>query len=263
MRVVDLTPELEPLYLRCLEDWDPETEIASVHRACWYSTYKERGLRVKLATDDDGRVGGMIQYVPIEDSPAVGRGLYFVLCVWVHGHDRGRGNFQGRGMGRALLSAAEEDARARGALGMAAWGLPLPIWMRASWFVARGYRKVERRGIQTLVWKPFSPEAEPPRWPVGPKLEPQTVPGKVTVTGCMNGWCLAMGVSFERAKRAAEALGPDAVVRLADMKGRPPPHDWDEGLFVDDRPVRTGPPPTAARLARLIRRRAAHLATPR
>ena len=33
---------------------------------------------------------------------------------------------------------------------MAAWGLALPIWMRASWFKKHGYRKADRRGFATL-----------------------------------------------------------------------------------------------------------------
>ena len=37
-----------------------------------------------------------------------------------------------RGMGKALLAAAEEDARALGTKGMAAWGVWLPSWMKAS-----------------------------------------------------------------------------------------------------------------------------------
>jgi GNAT superfamily N-acetyltransferase len=61
-------------------------------------------------------------------------GLYFVYCIHVPGHKQGRGNFQGHGMGTALLCAAEEDARRLGAKGMAAWGVWLPFWMKASWF---------------------------------------------------------------------------------------------------------------------------------
>jgi GNAT superfamily N-acetyltransferase len=65
--------------------------------------------------DDNGTVGGKIQYLPVEQSNVDGSGLYFILCIWVHGHKQGRGNFQRRGMGRALLEAAETDARALGA----------------------------------------------------------------------------------------------------------------------------------------------------
>lgn len=36
-------------------------------------------------------------------------------------------------MGTALLAAAEADARQRGRRGMAAWGLVVPAFMRASW----------------------------------------------------------------------------------------------------------------------------------
>ncbi len=55
------------------------------------------------------------------------RSLYFILCIWVHGHKQGPGNLQKRGMGKALLQAAEDDARDLGAKGIAAWGLWLPI----------------------------------------------------------------------------------------------------------------------------------------
>jgi len=47
---------------------------------------------------------------------------------------------QGRGIGSALLEAAENDARELGAKGMAAWGLWLPFWMKASWFKKHGYK---------------------------------------------------------------------------------------------------------------------------
>ena len=68
----------------------------------------------------------MIQYVPIEEAFVDGQGLYFVHCIWVHGHKQGRGNFQKKGMGTALLEAAEQDARELGAKGMAAWGMAPP-----------------------------------------------------------------------------------------------------------------------------------------
>ena len=202
IRVVDLAPEHEPLYFVCLEDW-PGADMAEAgdHKARWYRRARPLGLRVKLALDGDGTVAGMIQYLPIEHAPALGHDLHFILCVWVHGHPEGRGDRRGHGLGSALLEAAEADARALGSKGMAAWGLALPIWMRASWFRHHGYRKADRRGLSALVWKPFSPDAVAPRWLAETGKRPDPRPGKVAVTACLSGWCPAQNLAFERARR--------------------------------------------------------------
>ena len=60
--------------------------------------FSERGLRVKLAEDDSGRIGGMIQYLPLEHSLAEGQDLYLILCIWVH-DKQGPGNLQRRRIG--------------------------------------------------------------------------------------------------------------------------------------------------------------------
>jgi len=101
-------------------------------------------------------------------------------CIWVHGHKQGRGNFQGHGMGSALLDAAEADARALGAKGLAAWGLWLPFWMKASWFKRHGYRKADRQGIAVLLWKPFTGDAQPPRWYPGARSSLTQYPERST-----------------------------------------------------------------------------------
>jgi cobalt-zinc-cadmium efflux system protein len=85
----------------CLEDWSDEMKEAGDHKARWHERMAQRGLRVKLAVDDAGAVGGMIQYLPIEEFFVEGRGLYMILCIWVHGHKQGRGDFRRRGMGSA------------------------------------------------------------------------------------------------------------------------------------------------------------------
>ncbi len=266
IHVVDLGPEHEALYLACLEDW-PGADLAEAgdHKARWYRRARGWGLRVKLALDADGRVGGMIQYLPIEHSPALGRGLEFILCIWVHGHAQGRGNFQGRGMGTALLEAAEVDARGRGVAGMAAWGLAIPVWMKASWFRRHGYRRADRRGLASLVWKPFIPDAEPPAWPIRTRRRPHPAAGRVIVTGCVSGWCPAQNLAFERACRAAARFGPAVECRLVDTAERATMLAWGEAdaLFVDDRRVRTGPPPSEERLAALIGRRVRRLGAAR
>jgi GNAT superfamily N-acetyltransferase len=256
VQVIDLPEEHRQLYFWCLEDWSDEAKEAGPGRSLWFERMKDRGLRVKLALDDIGEVGGMIQYLPIEASTVDGDGLYFVPCVWVHGYKHGRGNSQGKGMGKALLRSAEEDAKALGAKGIAAWGLRLPFWMQASWFKKQGYKECDRAGMMGLVWKPFSDDAEPPRW-IKPKKKPQPQPGKVTVTAFVNGWCMGQNLVYERAKRAVAELGDGIEFREIDTTDRTTLMEWGiaDALFIDDKQVRTGPPPSYDKIKGLIARK--------
>lgn len=256
MIVEDLTPEHKKLYFMCLEDWSEEMKEAGGHKEKWYCSMKDKGLRVKLARDDSGNIGGMIQYIPIELSFAAGKELYFVNCIWVHGHKQGRGNFQKKGLGKALLTAAEEDVRALGAKGIVAWGLILPFWMKASWFKRQGYKAVDRQGIQVLLWKPFTDEAIPPKW-IRQQKKPGIVPGKVVVSAFINGWCPAQNITFERAKRASAEFEGKVLFQEYDTSDRKTFNEWgiSDALFVDEKEVRTGPPPSYEKIKRLIEKR--------
>jgi len=256
MKIISLTPEYEPVYCACLEDWSDEIKEAGDHKAKWLAKMRPKGLRVKLALDDRGVVGGMIQYVPIEESFAGGQGLYFIHCIWVHGHKQGRGNFQKRGMGTALLEAAEQDARELGAKGMAAWGMAIPFFMRASWFKKHGYRKADALGMQILLWKPFTENVLPPRW-IRDKKKPVPEPGQVIVTALVNGWCPGMNMAFERAKRAAAEFGDKVEFRAVDTFDRGAFKEWGEpdAIFVDSKGIRMGPPPSYEKIKKAIARR--------
>lgn len=257
MTIIDLGNDHRELFAVCLEDWSDEVREAGDRRARWVERSLARGLRAKLAVDEQGVVGGMIQYLPIEQSTVQGNGLYFIPCIWVHGHKQGRGNFQGHGMGSALLEAAEADVRALGGKGLAAWGLWLPFWMKASWFKQHGYRKADRQGFAILLWKPFSDDACPPRWyPTGKSLA-DPIPGKVNVTAFVNGWCMAMNLVVERARRAALELGDGVAYREIDTSEPAAMAKWgfSDALFVDGKIVRTGPPPSYEKIRSIIAKR--------
>ena len=261
MKIIDLTEEHEALFSVCLEDWSPMAQEAGPRRACWVKCQREHGLRAKLALTDDGTVAGMIQYLPIEHSTVDGTGLYFIPCIWVHGHKEGRGNFMGHGMGTALLEAAEADARQLGAAGMAAWGLWLPFWMKASWYRKHGYRKADRQGLAMLLWKPFRPDAHPPRWFPSARKLPELVPGKVAVTAFVNGWCMAQNLAAERAKRAAAEFGDRVAYREVDTSERRTIAEcgFSDAILIDGKEVRTGPPPSYEKLHTLIAKGVARL----
>ncbi len=260
MKIVDLTDERKDLYFVCLEDWSNEMKDAGDKKRLWHNKMKGRGLRVKLALDDAGTVGGMIQYAPIEYSFVEGKDLYFIYCIWVHGYKKGRGNFQKQGMGKALLAAAETAAGERGAKGMVAWGVSLPFWMRASWFKKQGYRKVDKKGMQVLLWKPFTDTAIPPKW-IKEKKNPERIHGKVTVTSFISGWCTAQNIVYERAKRAAAEFGDKVVFQEIDTFDRSTLLEWghSDALFIDGKEIRTGPPPSYDKLRKLIAQRVKRL----
>lgn len=253
MKVIDLTSEHYNTYFNCLSEWSEEMKEAGDHKACWYNRYKDRGLRVKLALDEEGAVGGMIQYLPIEESIVEGKELYFILCIWVHGYKEGRGDFQGKGMGEALLSTAENDAKEQGAKGMAAWGVWLPFWMKASWFKKHGYKKADRDSMSLLVWKPFTEDVTPPHW-IHQKKPVPTIPEKVTVTAFINGWCPAQNMVFERAKRASAEFGDKVVFQSIDTSDRDIFMDWgiSDGIFVNGKRIAFGPPLSFDKIMKII-----------
>lgn len=256
VQVVDLPDRHVESYFACLEDWSTEMSEVRDLKASWFEQHRDRGLRVKLALDAEDRALGMIQYVPIELSPAQGDDLYMILCIWVHGYEQGVGDAQGVGIGSKLLAAAEEDVRALGARGLAAWGLHFPVWMKASWFKKHGYRTADRVGVRELVWKPLTDDAHPPRW-----IEPQPLsaadPGAVDVRAFCSGWCPAANLVYERARRASDELGDDVSFVSIDTTDRATQIAVGRTyeVLVDGRPLQRGAPPSYRTIRRRIDRR--------
>jgi len=189
-----------------------------------------------------------------------------ILCIWVHGYKQGVGNHQKKGMGKALLAAAEEDIRQRGAKGVAAWGIGLPVWMKASWFKKQGYKVADKMGgfpSQVLLWKPFTDDARPPLW-IKEKKKPQPVAGKVTVSGFISGWCPAMNMVYERARRAAEELDGRVDFRQIDTFNRDALKEWGiaDAVFLDDKKLGSGPPPSYEKIKKKIAKKIKKLGTP-
>jgi len=256
MKIVDITPETESHYLCCLEEYSDDIREAGAQKLKWYNHMKDKGLRVKYSMDDNGTIGGMIHYIPIEHSSFEGKNLYVVLCIWVHGHKMGRGDYRRRGMGKALLKAAEEDVISIGADGLVAWGLIIPVFMRASWFRQHGYKTVDRAGIIRLLWKPFRENAVPPKF-----MKPKKLPGKgeskVSVTLFRNGWCPNFNVAAERTLRAAAEFPGKVNLQEFDGMNRDIVNEWGitEAIYIDGKELWTGPAPVYEKIRKKIGKR--------
>lgn len=256
MKVVDLTEEHKSSYMVCLEDWSAEIKDASHIKEEWYDKMKDQGLRVKLAQNEKGEVGGMIQYFPIEHSWVKGKDLYFIGCILVYSSKNGRGDFRNQGMGKAMIKAAEEDARQIGAKGIVAWGTSLPVWMKASWFKKQGYDAVDKKGFmgEVLLWKPFTKDAEPPKW-VKQKKKPGKVSDKVKVTCLNHGWCPASNLACERTKEVAAEFGEQVVIESINTLDKANFEEWGvaDSIYIDGKKVSSGPPPSKEKLRKIIK----------
>lgn len=256
MKIIDLNDSYKDIYFHCLEDWSPDIKEAGNHKACWYEKMKKQDLKVKLAINDQDQAIGMIQYQPIEHTFVTGQNLYMIYCIWVHGHKQGIGNQQKKGTGKALLAAAEQDAQAQGAKGIAAWGISLPFWMKASWFKKQGYIQADKDGMAILLVKPFINDIQMPKW-LKQKQKPQKIPGKVTVTVFKNGWCPAQNIHYERAKRACKEIKGPIIFQEIDTLNKKNFLKWGitDALFIDDKNINNGPPLSYQKIKKKIQKK--------
>jgi len=58
MRIINLPEDKQDLFCLCLEDWSDEAKEAGPKRREWLERSETRGLRAKLALDDNGVEGG-------------------------------------------------------------------------------------------------------------------------------------------------------------------------------------------------------------
>jgi GNAT superfamily N-acetyltransferase len=255
MKIVDLTNDTKQTFFLCLQDCSDEIRDAVTAKEIWYNHMKNKGLRVKLAQDDQGEIGGMIQYFPVEHSWVEGKDLYFISCIWVHPGKRGKGSFQGKGLGTALLNAAVEDAKSLGSKGIVAWGTALPVWMKASWFKKQGFIATDSTGFlgDILLWKKFKDDALPPRW-IKSRKKPSRSHETVNVTCLSNGWCTAMNLACIRAREVAEEFGDRVSVEEVNTMLDENKKEWGRpnALFIDGKRVGIGPPPSREKLRKII-----------
>jgi hypothetical protein len=165
-------------------------------------------------------------------------------------------------MGTALLKAAEEDCRALGSNGLVVWGLAIPVFMRASWFRRKGYKVVDKQSFIRLMWKPFNEKAVPPKM-FRKKKKPVKGKDRVNITMFRNGWCPAMNLVYERVLRASKDFEGKVDIEQYDTVDREVMDEWGiaDGLFIDGREVRLGPPPSYAKIRKKIEKRARRIKT--
>ena len=194
-----------------------ETDRNAKRRLDWLKKMHDKGLRVKVVCVDR-EIAGFLNMMPIELSSQgpLGDNLMVVWCLYVPKE------FKGMGAGRALMEAAEEEAKSQGKKRLVTYGNRWDFWfMPASFLEKHGFEPVDSHKIDfegesdevqemVLLLKPFDGTAQKPRFPVS-KYEFKPVPGKVVVDLFWDISCQTINIEAERVKEVAEEFGDKVV----------------------------------------------------
>jgi GNAT superfamily N-acetyltransferase len=237
--VRDMTAEDEYFVGTCTHEGESEEmDSCARRRLAWLHSKEGEGLRVKVALSE-GEGVGFLYTMPIELSPwgPLGSDLLVFPCLFV------RPEAKGRGVGRKLIEAAEQEAERLRLKGVVTIGYHWDdFWfMPASFFRSLGYEEAERRGSCSLLWKRLSPDAVPPRmltrnWSYAP------VPGRIAVDLFWHSFCATCNLEAARVREVAAEFADSVVLRehCADDREVLLRHQIPRAIFVNGREIGWG-----------------------
>lgn len=160
METLVLTPEnLERSHI-CCAITEKKGENCVTRKKAWLRERIQEGL-VFRRLDARGKV--FIEYLPAEYAwnPIDARGYFFINCFWVSGQ------YKGKGYGKRLLNEAIEDAKAKGARGLAVISAEKkrPFLTDPKFLKAQGFQTCDAaEPYFELLYLPFSPDAPRPQF---------------------------------------------------------------------------------------------------
>lgn len=215
-----------------------EMDACARRRQAWLERMHSSGVRVKVAAVH-GELAGFAYVMPIAVSPwgPLGEDLAVLPCLVV------QQKAKGTGAGRALMLAAEEEARRQGFGGLVTIAYYWDFWfMPAPFFEHLGYRMADRRGEEAVLWKTFSePRPAAPRL-LTPRYGFEPVPGKVAVDLFWNTFCQTSDIEARRVREVVAEFGDAVVLRefCADDRDVLLRHQIPRAIFVQGREIGWG-----------------------
>jgi GNAT superfamily N-acetyltransferase len=214
MKTVDLDEKSLDFVSLCTHIDEPGQDLlaAAEVRKNWLADRSKKGLRVKVAVHQ-GKPVGFVHCLPIElDAWGMsGKDLMTVPCLtlkyaWVYGQKTGTG------YGKALMQAAEEEAKKVRKKGIAVLSYDNDFWfMPASFFKKLGYEEIQRDKDTVIVWKDFG-DAEPPKLHKS-KFVPQKLPDRIAVDVVWNPMCMTSIVEEANVRDVCREYQDSVVLR--------------------------------------------------
>jgi len=220
-----------------------ETDLSAAKRLAWLRSMHTNGSRVKVATLA-GELAGFLHVIPIELCPwgPLGRDLLAIPClVSVK---------KGRGVAKALVAAAEEEARCQGRKGIVTIGYYHDFWfMPASFFEANDFLKCggirqeygDPKSRAAVLSRAFDEHVEAPLV-LKPKYEFKTIPGKVVIDLFWNAFYQTSNIEAQRVREVAAEFGDLVTLNQhsADDRAGLLRHQIARGIFIDGREIYWG-----------------------
>ena len=211
-----------------------EIDACGRRRVAWLRGMYDKGLRVKVATLG-GDPAGFLYMIPIEICPwgPFGESLSVIPCLVILERAKGRG------VGRALVAAAEEEARGQGRKGIATIAYYHDFWfMPTAFFEKCGFTEAQRRGKEAVLWKVFTPATDAPL-AVPRMLERsyhfEPMAGKVVVDLFWNTFCETSDIEAQRVREVAAEFGDSVMLRehCAEDRAILCRYQTDRAIFVN------------------------------
>jgi GNAT superfamily N-acetyltransferase len=220
-----------------------EIDSCANRRLAWLRATHDKGSRVKVAILD-GERAGFLHVIPIEFCPwgPLGHDLLVVPCLYVAN--------KGHGVGKALLAAAEEEAKQQDRKGIVSIGYYHDFWfMPASFFEANGFSKCggarqgyfDAKSRAAVLWRVFDEHIEAPVL-LKPRYEFKPIPGKVVVDLFWNEFCQTSNIEAQRVREVAAEFGSLVVLNEYSADDRPAllRHQIARGIFINGREIGWG-----------------------
>ena len=128
-------------------------------KAAWFHQDSNQSLKMKIATDENDRQLGFIEYADSEHAwrPVRAHNFLFIHCIAVM-----KKNDRQKGIASALVETCEQDARERGKDGVCVM-TSNGVWLAdKSLFEKNGFSETDRKDRFELMTKSFNENAENP-----------------------------------------------------------------------------------------------------
>jgi ribosomal protein S18 acetylase RimI-like enzyme len=237
LKIVDLTREAVHDSISLCIGSKPGFELAREEKRRWLESNLPEKAGAKLAYQDN-QLAGMLEYSLIEHSPfpVTGKDLLHINCIWV------LPAFQKKGLGAELLRSITREAVFRSKRGLSVLAYNSPLFMPSSFFYNKGFRTLQERGIQELMWMELE-TCEPPRFlPVefSPTLDPKRI--AIDVLYCAQ--CPWSIKTRERIERVSREFGHEVRVRSirTDARDKMESLGGSRQIFLDGKESFFAPP---------------------